>query len=86
MRKSTKLGQSILAQLKQINKLHNQDIERAGFAVLKAPDIPSILVESAFVSNPIEENLLRTEEFRQKVAQQVFDGLQNYAKTNYKLA
>ncbi|MBP7846918.1 MAG: N-acetylmuramoyl-L-alanine amidase [Burkholderiales bacterium] len=86
MRKSTKLAQSILAQLKQINKLHNQDIERAGFAVLKAPDIPSILVESAFVSNPIEENLLRTEEFRQKVAQQVFDGLQNYAKTNYKLA
>ncbi len=86
MRKSTKLAQTILAELKQINKLHNNGIERAGFAVLKAPDIPSILVESAFVSNPIEENLLRTEEFRQKVAQQVFDGLQSYAKQNYKLA
>lgn len=86
MRKSTKLAQTILGELKQINKLHSNGIERAGFAVLKAPDIPSILVESAFVSNPIEENLLRTEEFRQKVAQQVFDGLQSYAKQNYKLA
>lgn len=86
MRKSTKLGQTILAQLKTINRLHNNDIERAGFAVLKAPDIPSILVESAFVSNPTEEDLLRTEDFRQKVAQQVFDGLQIYAKQNYKLA
>ena len=86
MRKSSKLGQIMLAQLKEINRLHSQNIERAGFAVLKAPDIPSILVESAFVSNPTEENLLRTEEFRQKVAQQVFDGLQVYAKQNYKLA
>lgn len=86
MRKSTKLAQTILAELKQINKLHSNGIEKAGFAVLKAPDIPSILVESAFVSNPIEENLLRTEAFRQKVAQQVFDGLQSYAKQNYKLA
>jgi len=85
MRKSSKLGQIMLAQLKEINRLHSQNIERAGFAVLKAPDIPSILVESAFVSNPTEENLLRTEEFRQKVAQQVFDGLQVYAKQNYKL-
>jgi N-acetylmuramoyl-L-alanine amidase len=86
MRKSSKLGQIILSELKDINKLHSQSIERAGFAVLKAPDIPSILVESAFVSNPTEENLLRTEEFRQKVAKQVFDGLQAYAKQNYKLA
>ena len=85
MRKSSRLGQIILAQLKEINKLHNNDIERAGFAVLKAPDIPSILVESAFVSNPTEEALLRTEAFRHKVAQQVFDGLQKYASQNYKL-
>ncbi len=86
MRKSTKLAQTVLAQLKSINRLHNNNIERAGFAVLKAPDIPSILVESAFVSNPTEEDLLKTEEFRQKVAQQVFDGLQIYAKQNYKLS
>lgn len=85
MRKSSRLGQIVLGELKEINRLHNQDIERAGFAVLKAPDIPSILVESAFVSNPTEEELLRTEEFRQKVARQVFDGLQAYAKQNYKL-
>lgn len=86
MRKSSRLGEVVLAQLKDINKLHSNGIERAGFAVLKAPDIPSILVESAFVSNPTEEELLRTDEFRQKVAQQVFDGLQQYAKQNYKLA
>ena len=85
MRKSSRLGQIILAQLKGINKLHSNDIERAGFAVLKAPDIPSILVESAFVSNPAEEELLRTEDFRQKIAQQVFEGLEKYARQNYKL-
>lgn len=86
MRKSSRLGQIILAELKDINKLHSQNIERAGFAVLKAPDIPSILVESAFVSNPTEEDLLRTAEFRQKVAEQIFTGLQTYARQNYKLA
>ncbi len=86
MRKSSRLGQIILAELKDINKLHSQNIERAGFAVLKAPDIPSILVESAFVSNPTEEDLLRTSEFRQKVAEQIFTGLQTYARQNYKLA
>lgn len=86
MRKSSRLGQTVLAQLKDINKLHSNGIERAGFAVLKAPDIPSILVESAFVSNPTEEDLLRTSEFRQKVAQQVFDGLKIYTQQNYKLA
>ena len=86
MRKSTKLAQTILGELKDINKLHSQNIERAGFAVLKAPDIPSILVESAFVSNPTEEDLLRTPEFRQKVAEQIFAGLQQYAKQNYRLA
>lgn len=86
MRNSTKLGQTVLSRMKTINKLHSNDIERAGFAVLKAPDIPSILVESAFVSNPTEEELLMTEDFRQKVAQQIFDGLQTYAKQNIKLS
>lgn len=82
MRNSTKLGRTVLAQMKTINKLHSNDIERAGFAVLKAPDIPSILVESAFVSNPTEEDLLLTESFRQQVAQHIFDGLQQYARQN----
>lgn len=86
MRKSNRLGQSVLAELRAINKLHNPEIERAGFAVLKAPDIPSILVESAFISNRCEEDLLRTGEFRQKVAQQVCDGLHKYAQQNYRLA
>lgn len=85
MRKSTRLGGAVLGQLKTINKLHSNELEHAGFAVLKAPDIPSILVESAFVSNPIEEELLKTAAFRQQVAQQVYDGLQLYAQQNYNL-
>ncbi|MEN9946860.1 MAG: hypothetical protein RLZZ293_1246 [Pseudomonadota bacterium] len=85
LRKSSRLGQLILNEMKQINRLHSNSVERAGFAVLKAPDIPSILVESAFVSNPEEAELLRTEEFRQKVAQQIFIGLTQYVKQNYKL-
>lgn len=86
MRNSTKLGRTVLSQMKTINKLHSNDIERAGFAVLKAPDIPSILVESAFVSNPTEEDLLLTESFRQQVAQHIFDGLQQYAKQNIRIS
>lgn len=86
LRKSSRLGQIILSQLKGINKLHSNSVEQAGFAVLKAPDIPSILVESAFVSNPVEEELLRTDTFRHKVAWQIFDGLKEYARQNYKLA
>lgn len=86
MRNSTKLGQIVLARMKNINRLHSNGIERAGFAVLKAPDIPSILVESAFVSNPAEEELLMTEDFRQQVAQQIFEGLQLYAKQNIRLS
>lgn len=86
MRNSTKLGQIVLNKMGAINKLHNNNIERAGFAVLKAPDIPSILVESAFVSNPTEEELLMNEDFRQKVAQQIFAGLQQYAKQNIRIS
>lgn len=86
MRNSVKLGQTVLGKMKEINKLHSNGIERAGFAVLKAPDIPSILVESAFLSNPTEESLLMGDEFRQKVAQQIFDGLQDYAKRHVKSA
>lgn len=86
MRNSTKLGQIVLNKMGAINKLHNNNIERAGFAVLKAPDIPSILVESAFVSNHAEEELLMSDDFRQKVAQQIFSGLQQYAKQNIRIS
>ena len=56
---SLKLGRAVLAELGNINTLHKPQVEQAGFAVLKAPDIPSILVETAFISNPQEERKLR---------------------------
>ncbi|MDD3266418.1 MAG: N-acetylmuramoyl-L-alanine amidase [Burkholderiales bacterium] len=86
MRNSSKLASIVLDKMKSINKLHGRNVEKGSFAVLKAPDIPSILVESAFVTNPTEEALLRTDEFRQKVAQQVFSGLEQYVKQNIKLS
>ena len=72
---SLNLGDLVLAQLGKINKLHNTKVNQANFAVLKAPDIPSILVESAFISNPLEERLLKSEEFRTKVAHSITEGV-----------
>lgn len=76
---SLNLGGLVLAQLGKINKLHNTKVNQANFAVLKAPDIPSILVESAFISNPLEERLLQTEEFRTKVAHSITEGVNIFA-------
>jgi N-acetylmuramoyl-L-alanine amidase len=75
---SALLGQSILACLSSINKLHSHRLENAAFAVLKAPDIPSVLIESAFLSNANEEKLLNTTTFLEAIAQQVFAGIKNY--------
>ena len=61
---SLKLGGEVLGQIGRVGKLHKGSVEQAGFAVLKAPDIPSILVESAFISNPDEESKLRDPEYR----------------------
>lgn len=78
---SAKLGSYILGQLATINRLHNKNVERAPFAVLKAPNIPSVLVETAFISNPYEEQLLIKSEFRQKIAYTLAHGITNFAKT-----
>ena len=56
---SLKLGREVLLEIGDINHLHKNDVEQAGFAVLKSPDIPSILVETAFISNPDEEKKLK---------------------------
>lgn len=74
------LGNSILGQLKHINQLHKQSVESAGFAVLKAPDIPSVLVETAFISNPREERRLRTAAFQNQLAHAILSGIKNYIK------
>ena len=71
----------MIGNISKINKMHNNRIEQAGFAVLKAPDIPSILVETAFISNPQDESLLKTDAFKDKMAQAIFSGIDDYAKT-----
>lgn len=83
---SLKLGKSVLGRLGEINDLHKGSVEQAGFAVLKSPDIPSILVETAFISNPDEERRLNTEEYRDKMARAILAGIKKYFATNPPLA
>lgn len=75
---SLKLGRLVLNQAGSLNRLHRGKVEQAGFAVLKAPDIPSILVETAFISNPEEEQRLISSEFQQKMAQAIYAGVKSY--------
>lgn len=83
---SLKLGKAVLAELGEINTLHKAQVEQAGFAVLKAPDIPSILVETAFISNPEEEAKLRSVAYQNKMADAVFQGIRRYFANNPPLA
>lgn len=75
---STLLGQSILKEMGKITKLHKQNVEEAGFAVLKAPDIPALLVETGFISNPQESRLLSTKAHQKKIANALFNGITAY--------
>ncbi|CFQ33642.1 MULTISPECIES: N-acetylmuramoyl-L-alanine amidase AmiC [Yersinia] len=75
---SLKFGKEVLNRMGKINKLHKNSVDQAGFAVLKAPDIPSILVETAFISNLEEERKLRTSHFQQQVAESIFAGIKAY--------
>ncbi|MGB7525313.1 MAG: N-acetylmuramoyl-L-alanine amidase, partial [Castellaniella sp.] len=83
---SIRVGTQVLGEIGKINQLHKNRIERAGFAVLKAPDIPSILIETAFISNPQEEQLLRTAAHQQRIAGAVFSGIQDYFSAQPALA
>jgi N-acetylmuramoyl-L-alanine amidase len=74
------LGNAILKRMKNVNKLHKPSIEKAGFAVLKAPDIPSVLVETAFISNIPEEQKLKTTLFQNQVSKAIVDGIKDYLK------
>ncbi len=75
---SLRLGSAVLRKLGAINTLHKPRVEQASFAVLKAPDIPSILVETAFISNPEEEKRLNDEEYQDKLARAILDGIRDY--------
>ncbi|MCK0505474.1 N-acetylmuramoyl-L-alanine amidase [Aromatoleum anaerobium] len=79
---SLKLGKAVLNELGDINTLHKAHVEQAGFAVLKAPDIPSILVETAFISNPEEERRLNDDAYQDKMAEAIMRGLRRYFKDN----
>jgi N-acetylmuramoyl-L-alanine amidase len=79
---SMKLAKFVLNKLGDINRLHRGHVEQAGFAVLKSPDIPSILVETAFISNPSEERRLNDQGYQMKVAHAIVSGIDRYFAQN----
>ena len=83
---SLKLGSAMLGQIKHIGKLHKGRVEQAGFAVLKAPDIPSVLVETAFISNPEEEKRLISPQYQNDLADALMKGIERYFSRNPPLA
>ncbi len=84
---SLKLGGAMLGEIKGIGaRLHKGQVEQAGFAVLKAPDIPSVLVETAFISNPEEEANLRRADYQENLADALMRGIQRYFAQNPPLA
>jgi len=83
---SLRLGGSMLGEIGRIGKLHKPHVEQAAFAVLKAPDIPSVLVEAAFISNPDEEARLNTDEYQEQLADALMRGITAYFSKNPPLA
>lgn len=83
---SLKLGGAMLGEIGRVGKLHKPQVEQAAFAVLKAPDIPSVLVEAAFISNPDEETKLASPQYRQQLANALMRGIQRYFAKNPPLA
>ena len=86
MNDSMKLGRAVLGELGGVNTLHKPHVEQAGFAVLKAPDIPSILVETAFISNPEEEKRLTDDAYQDKLADAILRGIRRYLAKNPPMA
>jgi N-acetylmuramoyl-L-alanine amidase len=78
---SLELGSDVLSQISKVSRLNNKKVQQAGFAVLKAPDMPSILIETAFLSNPSEEQKLRSPKHQHKLAKAVFSGVQSHLKS-----
>jgi N-acetylmuramoyl-L-alanine amidase len=72
------VAREVLSNMGKIARLHKKQVEKAGFVVLKSPDVPSILVETGFISNPQEAARLRTKAFQKKMANAIFKGLKSY--------
>jgi N-acetylmuramoyl-L-alanine amidase len=83
---SLKLGSAMLGEIGRVGKLHKGMVEQASFAVLKAPDIPSVLVEAAFISNPEEEAKLNNNEYLDQLASALMRGIEGYFSKNPPLA
>jgi N-acetylmuramoyl-L-alanine amidase len=83
---SLKLGNEVLSRIGRVGRLHKRSVEQAGFAVLKAPDIPSILVETAFISNPEEEEKLRDADYQRQLVDALSTGIRRYFAKNPPLA
>jgi N-acetylmuramoyl-L-alanine amidase len=83
---SLELGNEVLGPLGRVGRLHKRQVEQAGFAVLKAPDVPSILVETAFISNPEEEQRLRDPDYQAQLVQALATGIRRYFAKNPPLA
>jgi N-acetylmuramoyl-L-alanine amidase len=83
---SLELGKAMLGEVGRVGKLHKPRVEQAGFAVLKAPDIPSVLVETAFISNPDEERRLNTDAYQNALADALMRGIVKYFSANPPLA
>jgi N-acetylmuramoyl-L-alanine amidase len=79
---SSDVASRVLSGLKGVGKLHKHKVEQAAFRVLKSPDLPSILVETAFISNPSEERKLQNSEQQQQMAQAMMNGVRGYFKQN----
>lgn len=79
---SSVMGSAVLQQLGGITRLHSKQVQNAGFAVLKSPDIPSILVETGFISNPDNEKNLRTSAYQEKIAQAILVGVKEYMRSS----
>jgi len=75
---SLKVGSRVLKNLGQVNRLHKRDVEQAGFLVLKSPDMPSMLIEAGFISNPQEEKRLKSTAYQRKLAQQIANAIKDY--------
>ncbi|WP_018985393.1 N-acetylmuramoyl-L-alanine amidase [Methylophilus methylotrophus] len=79
---SIRMGKAVLGRIAKINTLHSKYVEQAAFAVLKSPDIPSILVETAFISNPEEEARLNDDAYQDKLVNAILSGVKSYVATN----
>jgi N-acetylmuramoyl-L-alanine amidase len=79
---SLRLGSSVLQRIGAVNDLHKPHVEQASFAVLKAHDVPSILIETAFISNPQEEKRLASRAYQDKLAKAILEGIKDYLKRN----